>query len=115
LQRQRQPEEGVTYAAKIDKAEARLDWNQSAEDLARKIRAFNPFPGAVLTLGGEPVKIWRAEVETTTQSAPPGQILATSPAGILVVCGNGALRLLELQKPGGKRLAAAEFVAGLRF
>jgi methionyl-tRNA formyltransferase len=105
-----QPDAGVTYAAKIDKAEARLDWNQPAETLARKLRAFNPFPGAVVTLAGEPVKVWRGDV--VAASGRPGQILAADTAGIVVACGEAALRLTELQKPGGRRVTNADFLHG---
>jgi len=105
-----QPDSGVTYAGKIDKAEARLDWNQSAEILARKLRAFNPFPGAVVTLAGEPVKAWRADVAVA--SGRPGQVLAADADGIVVACGEGALRLTELQKPGGRRVTSADFLHG---
>ncbi|MFA4968148.1 MAG: methionyl-tRNA formyltransferase [Sulfuritalea sp.] len=105
-----QPDIGVTYAAKIDKAEARLDWNQPAEVLARKLRAFNPFPGAVATLAGEPVKAWRGEV--LAASGRPGQVLAADASGIVVACGEGALRLTELQKSGGRRLTSADFLHG---
>ncbi len=100
-----QPASGVTYAAKISKAEAQLDWTQPAEVLARKIRAFNPFPGATLTLAGETVKIWRAEA--VTGSGNPGQILAADANGIVVATTHGALRLTELQKPGGRRVTSA--------
>ncbi|MCX7148907.1 MAG: methionyl-tRNA formyltransferase [Rhodocyclales bacterium] len=105
-----QPEAGVTYADKIDKVEARLDWTQPAEILARKVRAFNPFPGAVVTLAGEPVKVWRADV--VAASGRPGQILAAETAGIAVACGEAALRLTELQKPGGRRVTSADFLHG---
>lgn len=106
-----QPEEGVTYAAKIGKEEAKLDWSLPAADLARKVRAFNPFPGASGQAGTSSVKIWRAEPAAGT--GQPGQILsADAQRGIVVACGEGALRLTELQKPGGKRLAAAEFLKG---
>lgn len=105
-----QPETGVTYASKIDKAEARLDWNQPAASLARRLRAFNPFPGAVATLAGEPVKVWRGDV--LAASGRPGQVLAADAAGIVVACGEGALRLTELQKPGGRRVTAADFLHG---
>jgi methionyl-tRNA formyltransferase len=105
-----QPEAGVTYANKIDKAEARLDWNQPAELLARKLRAFNPFPGAVATLAGTPVKLWRADV--VAASGRPGQVLAADAGGIVVACGEAALRLTELQKPGGRRVTAADFLNG---
>ena len=105
-----QPASGATYAAKISKAEAQLDWQQPAEVLARKIRAFNPFPGATLALAGETVKIWRAEAVTNAGS--PGQILAAAADGIIVATGQGALRLTELQKPGGRRVTSAEFLRG---
>ena len=103
-----QPPSGVTYAAKISKAEAQLDWAQPADVLARKIRAFNPFPGATLTLAGEPVKVWRAEAVAGTGN--PGQILAAEADGIIIATSHGALRLTELQKPGGRRLTSAEFL-----
>ncbi len=105
-----QPATGVTYAAKIRKAEAQLDWNEPADLLARKIRAFNPFPGATLTLAGEPVKVWRAE--PITGSGSPGQILAADADGIIIAISHGALRLTELQKPGGRRVTSAEFLRG---
>jgi len=105
-----QPEAGVTYAAKIDKTEARLDWNQPAAVLARKLRAFNPFPGAVVSLAGEPVKVWRGEV--VAASGRPGQVLTAGAAGIVVACGEAALRLTELQKPGGRRVTSADFMHG---
>ncbi len=105
-----QPPNGVTYAAKISKAEAQLDWNQPADTLARKIRAFNPFPGATFTLAGEPVKVWRAEAVAGTGN--PGQILAAEADGIIIATSHGALRLTELQKPGGRRLTSAEFLRG---
>ena len=105
-----QPETGVTYANKVEKAEARLDWNQPAAVLARKLRAFNPFPGAVVTLAGEPVKAWCGDA--VAANGRPGQVLAADAAGIVVACGEGALRLTELQKPGGRRVAAADFLRG---
>ena len=105
-----QPEAGVTYASKLDKAEAPLDWRRTAAELDRQVRAFNPFPGALATLGQLSVKVWRASAEAGEGS--PGTILAGDRAGILVACGEGALRLTELQKAGGKRLSAAQFLAG---
>lgn len=105
-----QPTTGATYAAKISKAEAQLDWAEPADVLARKIRAFNPFPGATLPLAGEPVKIWRAEA--VTGSGSPGQILAADASGIVVAARHGALRLTELQKPGGRRVTSADFLRG---
>lgn len=106
-----QPTTGTTYAAKISKAEAQLDWAEPADVLARKIRAFNPFPGATLPLAGEPVKIWRAEA--VTGSGSPGQILAADANGIVVAARHGALRLTELQKPGGRRVTSASAVLAL--
>ena len=103
-----QPEEGVTYAAKISKDEAKLDFAMPSVDLWRKVRAFNPFPGAQGSVNGTAIKIWAAELAEGT--GQPGQVLAADAGGIVVACGAGALRLLQLQKPGGKRLAAAEFL-----
>jgi len=103
-----QPEAGVTYAAKISKDEAKLDFTLPAVDVWRKVRAFNPFPGAQGTVNGTAVKIWNAEL--AEGNGAPGQVLAADAQGIVVACGEGALRLLQLQKPGGKRLAAAEFL-----
>ena len=108
-----QPAEGATYAAKIEKAEAWLDWCLPALQLARQVRAFNPFPGAVARVCGNQIKVWRAEVENTEGAlAEPGTVLAADKAGIVVACGHGALRLTELQKAGGKRLPVAQFLAG---
>jgi methionyl-tRNA formyltransferase len=108
-----QPDEGVTYAAKISKEEAKLDFSQPAAALARKVRAFNPFPGAHGQVNGVTVKIWGAQPEAGVTGAVPGKVLAADAAqGIVVACGEGALRLTELQKPGGKRLPAAEFLKG---
>jgi methionyl-tRNA formyltransferase len=109
-----QPEQGVTYAAKISKEEAKLDFTLAAPALARKVRAFNPFPGAHGQAGGVTVKIWHAQA--IEGKGNPGQVLsADAQGGIVVACGEGALRLTELQKPGGKRLAAAEFLKGFSF
>jgi methionyl-tRNA formyltransferase len=109
-----QPEAGVTYAAKISKEEAALDFNQSAREIGRKIRAFNPFPGAHGDVNGVTIKLWGAEVLDADSSAPAGQVLAADAQhGIVVACGGGgSLRLTELQKPGGKRLPASEFIKG---
>ena len=113
-----QPEAGVTYAAKISKEEAKLDFQLPAEQLWRKVRAFNPFPGAQGNVNGTAIKLWQAE--PAEGSGAPGQVLACDAGGIVVACGTGALRLQQLQKPGGKRLAAAEFLksfplAGMSF
>jgi methionyl-tRNA formyltransferase len=103
-----QPEEGVTYAAKISKEEAKLDFSLPAELLWRRVRAFNPFPGAHGLADGVTVKVWNAEL--APGNGPAGQVLAADAQGIVVACGEGALRMTELQKPGGKRLAAGEFL-----
>ncbi|HKR38579.1 MAG TPA: methionyl-tRNA formyltransferase [Paraburkholderia sp.] len=110
-----QPAEGATYAEKIGKQEAALDWRRPALALARQIRAFDPFPGGAATLDGAQLKLWAAEpVERAAGAAgEPGEILEVSPAGVVVACGEGALRLTQLQKPGGKRLPAREFLAGM--
>lgn len=105
-----QPTEGVTYAAKISKDEAQLDWRKPAADLDRAVRAFNPFPGAQVTLGDVTLKIWRAR--RSGANGVPGQILGSDDQGIVVACGEGSLTLLELQRPGAKRLFAADFLRG---
>lgn len=108
-----QPDEGANYAAKVSKEEAALDFTLSAETLARKIRAFNPFPGASAQFGDVTVKLWQAQAIGQKTSAAPGTILAaTAHEGVNVACGSGVLHITELQKPGGKRLAAAEFLKG---
>jgi methionyl-tRNA formyltransferase len=108
-----QPGEGVCYAAKISKEEAVLDFALPAEVLGRKIRAYHPFPGASGVFNDISLKIWRAEVVPSSLHGKPGEVLAAdAERGVLVACGEGAIRLLELQKPGGKRLSAAEFIKG---
>jgi methionyl-tRNA formyltransferase len=106
-----QPADGVTYAAKIGKTEASVDWNRPAAELERAIRAFNPFPGAVATLQQTPVKLWRARA--IDAAGTPGEVLLAEGAGVIVACGEGALCITELQKPGGKRLPAADFLRGM--
>jgi methionyl-tRNA formyltransferase len=107
-----QPQDAAlaTYAAKIAKDEAALDWHQPALVLDRRIRAFNPFPGAHALFAGEPIKIWQAR--PVPGSGRPGEILAVSRDGLRVACGDGALDLLELQRAGGKRVPVAAFLAG---
>ena len=108
-----QPLEGVTYARKIDKAEARVDWNDDAGLIARRIRAFNPAPGMNSGLRGEPIKLWRASPAVIEPNgAPAGVVMAASSDGITVACGRGALTLTELQRAGGKRLSATQFLQG---
>ena len=105
-----QPGTDACYAVKIEKSEAALDWRLPAAQLDRKIRAFNPFPGAFADLDGFAIKIWRADQMTICGT--PGQIVSIDTDGIVVTCGEGSLRLTELQKPGGKRLPVAQFLAG---
>ncbi len=108
-----QPVEGVTYAAKIDKAEAQIDWRQAARDIARRVCAFNPAPGAFTLLDGEVVKVWQARALAQDHAAAvPGQVLAVSGEGIHVATGDGTLVLLELQRAGGKRLPVQAFLQG---
>lgn len=127
-----QSTDGVTYAEKIGKHEAALDWRAPADVLARQVRAFDPFPGGVATLAdGTALKVWAAHavVEDKQQrrasvaieslediarheGSQPGTILSVSPEGVVVACGEGALRLTQLQKPGGKRLPVRDFLAG---
>ena len=113
LVRAAQPSDGVTYAHKIEKHEAAIDWALDSQAIVRRIRAFNPFPGATGTLRGEAVKFWRAQVvQAPAASARPGEILAVSAAGLDVACGSGVLRASELQRAGGKRMAVADFQRG---
>lgn len=105
-----QPDAGVTYAHKLEKTESVLDVNASATLLDRKIRAFNPFPGAVLRYGEKPIKIWQAH--PVAGHGVPGTILAADSAGVVMACGDDALCLDVLQAPGGKRLLAADFLRG---
>lgn len=112
-----QPQAGVTYAEKITKAEAQLDLSESAEVLVRKIRAFNPFPGASITLPGsdQSLKIWQAQVldDVSTKSGIlPGEVLSVAREGIDVQTGSGVLRLTELQKPGARRQPVESFIQG---
>lgn len=107
-----QPAGGVTYAHKIEKNEAAIDWAQPAEVIGRRVRAFDPFPGASTLISGEPVKVWRCQVEPDAAAARPGTVLAADGSGIVVACGSGALRLMQLQRAGGKRLAVADFLRG---
>jgi methionyl-tRNA formyltransferase len=112
LKPQRQPSEGVTYAHKVEKHEAPIDWAQPAEAIVRRIRAFDPFPGATGELRGEAVKLWAAHAEARQPAQPPGAVLAVDPAGISVAAMNSVVVLTELQRPGGKRLAVADFLRG---
>ena len=105
-----QPDQGVTYAHKLDKAEALLDWNDAASLLARKVRAFNPWPVAEARLAGETLRIWKALALPSESARAPGSIVAAGREGIDIACADGVLRLLEVQRAGGRRIAAADFV-----
>ena len=106
----KQPEEGVTYAQKLSKEEARINWNESAAVIERKIRAFNPVPAAWVEYQGKPMKIWRAEV--VAQQGRAGEVLSCSSDGLIVACGENALKITELQPSGSKRMDIAAFAAG---
>ena len=103
-----QPALGVTYAHKIDKAEAAIDWQAPAELIERRVRAFDPFPGCSFDWASQTVKVWRARV--VTAQGMPGQRLATGDGRLLIACGEGGLELLELQAPGGRRVSARDFL-----
>jgi len=105
-----QPAEGATYAIKVDKREAMIDWSLDAETIARKIRAFDPFPGALSHFNDIPLKIWRADI--VSAKGTPGKVLAVDRQGIIVACGRNALQITILQKPGSRRLAVEEFLRG---
>ncbi|MEZ2294358.1 methionyl-tRNA formyltransferase [Variovorax sp. RCC_210] len=118
LERTPQPADGVTYASKVEKHEALIDWAQPADAIVRRIRAFDPFPGANSPLDGETVKLWTAHTHAHTEAvsmdaAAPGTLLAVSDAGVTVAAAAGsAVTVTELQRPGGKRLAVADFLRG---
>jgi methionyl-tRNA formyltransferase len=104
--------DGVSYAHKIQKHEAAIDWRQSATALERRVRAFDPFPGATLNDRGSTLKLWRARAHTGARGAP-GEVLSTLPGPLVVACGDAALELLELQRAGGRRHPALQcFPAG---
>ena len=113
LRAEAQPEAGVTYAHKIDKAEAAIDWQLGAAVIARRVRAFNPAPGAVGSLGGESVKVWAAhEMPAPDATGIAGEVLSVDAQGIRVRTGDGVLCLTELQRAGGKRLPVGDFLRG---
>lgn len=109
-----QAQDGVTYASKIDKHEAQIDWKQSAHVITRKIRAFNPVPGASTLLGGETLKIWKAlpVPGSLPEAARPGEILALGATGIAVAAKESIVLITELQRSGAKRMSVADFLRG---
>ncbi|HTB89982.1 MAG TPA: methionyl-tRNA formyltransferase [Steroidobacteraceae bacterium] len=113
-----QPLEGITYAAKIDKAETPIQWGRHAEEISRQVRAFNPTPVAETRFDGKQLRIWEAEPldapALSGPSRPPGSVLTATREGIDVVCGTGVLRILKLQLAGRKPLPAEEFLRGQR-
>ena len=118
LVRTPQPMDGITYAHKIEKHEAALDWRLSAKQLAQRVRAFNPFPVATFHANGEVIKVWSAyavangDTDTESTANALGAVLSADDSGVRIVCGEGVLCITELQKAGGKRLAVAEFLRG---
>ena len=113
LQGVAQAADGICYAHKIDKREAALDWTQPATTLARRVRAFNPFPVASSVLGGETIKFWRVQaLPPHSRAAQPGEVIAVSAEGVDIATASGVLRATRLQKAGGKPLEAADFLHG---
>jgi methionyl-tRNA formyltransferase len=118
LVRTPQPVDGITYAHKIEKQEAALDWRLNAKQLAQRVRAFNPFPVATFHANGEVIKIWSAyavadgDADTEPTTNAPGTVLSADDSGVCIACGEGVLCITELQKAGGKRLHVAEFLRG---
>ena len=111
---QQQPDDGVTYAHKLDKAEARLDWTQDATTLAATVRAFNPWPVAEAMLAGERVRVHGAIAIASNHAASPGAVVGAGREGIDIACGQGALRIRTLQRDGGKAITAADYLNGRR-
>lgn len=105
-----QDDAAATYARKIRKEDAAIDWRRPAEEICRRIRAYNPVPGAWFEFGGESIKCWKATV-LADRNGPSGEVLQAGRDGVDVACGSGALRLLEVQRPGRRRVTATEFAA----
>ena len=105
-----QPEDGVTYAHKLDKTEAKLDFNRPALELERQVRAFDPWPVAECEIAGESLRIWAAYAIEFDHHAAPGRVLAAGRDGIDLACGTGALRVTAVQRAGGKRIGAVDYL-----
>lgn len=112
LQGQRQDDDLATYAAKIGKQDAAIDWRDEAAVIARKVRAFNPFPVAFTSLSSGPLRIWAATAIPSSGNAEPGTVVAVAGDAVTVACGRGALRISEAQLPGKKRLSIADILRG---
>ena len=107
-----QPQQEVTYADKIRRDEAQIDWREPADVIARRVRAFDPFPVATFQLGGESLKVWRAHGDVRGNFAAPGTVLRAGPEGLEIACGRGRLSVFELQRAGGRRLPVDRFLQG---
>lgn len=112
LEARAQPNDQATYAPKIAKGEARIDWSQASAQIDRQVRAFDPAPGAETGFEGESLKVW--EAEPVAGAGKPGEVIACGAARLVIACGDGALSLLRVQRPGGKRLPIGEFLRGAR-
>ncbi len=102
----------ATYAPMLSKEDGRLDWSEPAERVVNRVRGVTPWPGATTSLGGEPIKVWRASASSAEASGRPGEVVAVGEDGLTVACGRGALRIEELQVAGRRRMAAASFLRG---
>ncbi|MFC0676607.1 methionyl-tRNA formyltransferase [Lysobacter korlensis] len=111
---QPQPDEGVTYAHKLEKSQARLDWSRPATELANRVRAFNPWPMAEAMIEGERVRVHGAVAQPLQHAAAPGTLLAAGREGLDIACSEGALRIRVLQREGGKAITAADYLNGRR-
>lgn len=109
-----QPADGACYAPKLTRADTEIDWTASAQDIARRVRALDPTPGAATMLGGHALKIWRAVAGASSAPAAPGEVLETGDRGLIVRCGQGALAIVELQRAGARRMPITEFLRGVK-